>query len=75
MTRQAMPSVTDVHPIDCSCHPCVEARGDADRPMTINQIACWSLAGAGFANLLAFAIDPSGAVHAVVDALRQLVGL
>jgi hypothetical protein len=43
--------------------------------MTINQIACWSLAGAGFANLLAFAIDPSGAVHAVVDALRQLVGL
>ena len=69
MIRQAMPSVADVHPIDCPCHPCVDARGDVDQPMTLNQIAGWALAGAGFANLLAFAINPSGAVAALRGAL------
>lgn len=57
-TRPA--SLGKLHPIDCRCHHCVEARGDADRSLTVNEIAAWALAGMASMTLILLLLDPRG---------------
>jgi hypothetical protein len=73
--QDRLPFRIEWHELGCECPACEPDVPSVDRPLSVNAVAGYMLAGAAFGNLVAFAVDPSGSARELVGALANLVGL